>query len=121
MKFNNLFFLKKIVTPVALILTSLFILRTILIYWNQVADSLSSLSWIALAFAGLFYLGYFYFRAVSWHFIIEALGQKQQLLDNFSSWFLGEATRYIPGNIWSFVSRVYLAKQKGIAKSVTAI
>ena len=121
MRSNILNLLRKFLTPLVLGLTSLFILRTIFTYWGQVTESLPSLSWITFIIAGLSYLAYFYFRAISWHFIIKALGEDITLIDNLSSWFLGEATRYIPGNIWSFVSRVYLANKKGTPRAITVI
>lgn len=121
MKLDNLTKYKKIVAPIILLVVGVFILRIVLNYSDQIKTSLPLISWQSILFSSIFYLGYFYLRALSWHYILNSLNRRLNFKDSLSSYFLGESTRYIPGNIWSFVSRTYLAGQKGIPKSILLI
>lgn len=65
-----------------------------------------------IAFALLVYLT----NSLSWHLITKAVGAKLTYIDNLEIWVLSNASRFIPGVIWQYAGRVYLADQKGLHK-----
>ncbi|MCL5409368.1 MAG: DUF2079 domain-containing protein [Patescibacteria group bacterium] len=117
----NFALLKRFATLAVLVLTSVFIIQVVFSNLTQIGDIWKNVSLDAILLSGVLFLLYLYFRAVSWFFILKSLGKYLALPDNFSTWFLGESARYIPGNVWSFLGRVYLAKQKNIPRRVTSL
>lgn len=108
--------LRRILIPLALILSSFFISRIIIDNYEQVVLSLYKISPLNVLISAFFYLLYFYMRALSWIFLIKSLKSDFTKLRGFEIWFLTESARYIPGNIWSFASRTYLTALKNIPK-----
>lgn len=47
------------------------------------------------------------------------LGESINKTNSLDIWFFSEATRYIPGNIWSFASRVYLSRNKRLSQKTS--
>lgn len=116
--------MKKIIKffPITVVVVaSIFIAKAILTYYDQVVIALNSIAWSTIFTSGLFYLGYIYMRALSWHSVLRALRQKPQLTRSLNNFFVGEATRYIPGNIWSFLGRGYLTAKQGTSKTIITI
>lgn len=110
---------KKVFALSVILIAIFFILKVLLNYTDQVSTSLALISGRNIFFSFILYLGYFYVRALSWHFILKSGEQNLNIYDSLAIWFLGEAARYIPGNVWSFAGRVYLANQKRIPKRFT--
>lgn len=103
----------KAVTAILVItITTFFLVKASLHNYQQIQDNLSQISFLKLILSSVLFLGYLYLRATSWRFIALSLGASVSRKDSFSIWFFSEATRYIPGNVWSFISRAYLARQK---------
>lgn len=112
---------KSILALIVLTLTSYFLFKTLVTNYKEVNLSLRQISLPILSVSLIFFILYFNFRALSWQFIIKSLGKKISVQDALAIWFLGESTRYLPGKVWSFISRAYLAEQKGISKTVTLL
>ena len=110
--------LRSYLSRAVLLASVFFIFKIFFNYFGETSSALSSIPFNLILLSALFYLVYFYLRALSWHFIIKSLKGKLKIGESFSVWFLGEATRYIPGNIWSFASRVYLGNKKGVPKTL---
>ncbi len=108
--------LKKVLFPFVLILSAFFIIKLVVDNYEQVVISFFNISPINIFLSGLFYLLYFYMRALSWIFLIKSLDRSFSKVKGFEIWFLTEAIRYIPGNIWSFASRSYLTIGESIPK-----
>lgn len=106
---------------VVLALTFYFLIKTLVDYYVEVRLSLRQISLPILGISLILFILYFNFRALSWRFIVKSLGKNIQINDALAVWFLGESTRYLPGKVWSFVSRVYLAEQKGVPKPLTLL
>lgn len=71
----------------------------------------------------LCFLAYFFFRAFAWQKILNASNHQVKLSRLAYLWELSELRRYIPGNIWSFLSRAvlfskYNIPQKTMVKSL---
>src|SRR5579884_1273088 len=98
-----------------------FIVKLAFALFPQLQSSILSISPQAIIFSALFYLGYFYLRALSWHLILGSLKQPALIKDSLETWFVGELARFIPGNIWSFAGRVYLGHKKKLPKTAVVI
>ena len=103
-----------------IILAAFYIGREIVENKAVVIDHLYDLNWGLLALAWLTYIGYFLTRSLAWRQIMSDLGVSLPLARASRIWFLSEFSRYIPGNVWSFLGRVYLAEKAGVAKKITA-
>jgi len=103
-----------------IVLAAFYIGREIVGNKSVVVDHLADLDWGLLAVAWLAYLGYFLTRSLAWRQIMADLGFRLSLAQSIRVWFLSEFSRYVPGNVWSFFGRVYLAEKAGAAKKVTA-
>ena|SRR3989344_4899255 len=112
---------KIIIVVSVTILTVIFLIKALLEYYNQIKDSSLSIPVYFFLIVFIFHLGYFYMRALSWKSMINFLGESASKERGLSIWFLSEATRYFPGNIWSFASRVYLARQNHLSSNLATL
>lgn len=122
---NNIFAKIKKVRPVVTLLvislTVIFFARTFAEYYQQLQNGFLSISPFKAVASLLLFMGYLYLRALSWRSLVNFLGESINKTGGLSVWFFSEATRYIPGNVWSFVSRAYLARQEKISKNVSLL
>lgn len=112
---------KTITTILILIITTIFLTKTLLSYYDQIQHIIYSISPLRILLSLFFFLAYLYFRALSWKSLIHFLGGSLNKTNSLYIWFFSEATRYIPGNVWSFVSRSYLAQQKKVSRSISIL
>jgi glycosyltransferase 2 family protein len=63
----------------------------------------------------------FFFGAYGWHLILIAMKQTIPTVQSLSIWILSSLTRYLPGGVWSYMSRVALAKEQGINIGTSSI
>lgn len=113
--------LKKIVVPLLLILTLVFVIRILLDYSEQLPQIIQSINTIYVTAGLLCYLLYFYLRALSFHFLTKLNTEKIQFIITFKIWFLSELVRYVPGNVWSFATRFYFGKKDGLSKTSISV
>lgn len=104
---------------IVILITTFFFAQTFAYYYQQIGVALSAISPLEVIASFLFFVGYLCLRALSWRSLIHFLGGSINKLNSLSVWFFSEATRYIPGNIWSFLSRAYLARQKRVSKNTS--
>ncbi len=114
----NLQKLKSYFTVLVSILVAFFILRTFFNYFSASAWLNFLSDWPVFLLSFVLFLAYFYARALSWFFLMKYLGVRLKVSKIIATWFLGESTRFIPGNIWSFASRTYLGSRNKIPKLV---
>lgn len=112
---------KIVVSIVILLVTSIFLSKTLLNYFEQTKLLIYSVSPFKVLLSIVFFLGYLYLRALSWRSLIFFLGASINVRDSLSVWFFSEATRYIPGSLWSFVSRAYFAQQKNVSRAISIL
>ena len=110
-----------IASIIILLATTIFLTKTLINYYGQIQHIIYSISPIRVIVSFCFFLCYLYLRALSWGHLIHFLGASINKADSLSVWFLSEATRYIPGSIWSFVTRSYLAQQKNISRNISVL
>jgi len=113
--------IKTVATIIVLLATAIFLTRTLINYYGQIQNILYSISPIRVIVSFCFFLCYLYLRALSWGYLIQFLGAIISKTNSLSVWFLSEATRYIPGSIWSFITRSYLAQQKNISRNISVL
>lgn len=114
----NLQKLKSYFTVAVSIIVTFFILRTFFRYFDANAWLNFLSNWPIFLVSFTLFLAYFYARALSWCFLMKYLGVKLKVNKIITIWFFGESTRFIPGNVWSFASRTYLAGKNDIPKLV---
>ncbi len=89
--------------------------------WDQISDRLGDMNvWLVLLSLGCFF-GYFILRSLGWFLIMKILGAELRLKKAGYIWFISEFSRYVPGNVWSFLGRVYLSNKEGVLKSITSV
>nr|MBI5455768.1 DUF2079 domain-containing protein [Candidatus Levybacteria bacterium] len=78
--------------------------------FNQIT-SFNPLIFLLSIFAFIFY---FIFRSFVWKEMLDNKGHKLSIKDTLFIWSSTEIKRYVPGNIWSFVSRAKNYKDRGV-------
>src|ERR1700722_10287695 len=78
-----------------------------------------SVAWLIPAF-GLC-LGYWFFNAGVWSWILESLGYPLPYLVGVRAWLTSESLRWLPGGVWKFASRVVAAQNLGIPLAVASL
>lgn len=58
--------------------------------------------------------------AYSFHLILRALGARISPIAGIKIWLISNVSRFIPGTIWQYFSRVYLAKKEGISPQIAS-
>lgn len=56
----------------------------------------------------------FFLDAWGWHLTLRALGARIGALASIRVWMVSSLARYLPGGVWSYASRVYLAREAGV-------
>jgi len=112
---------KNILGILVVFLTAVFIAKTFISYYGQLQEALFSFSPLRIGVAVCLFIGYLYMRALSWRFLVLSLGASIDKVNGLTIWFFSEATRFIPGNVWSFASRVYLSRQKNLPKDIAIL
>jgi len=93
----------------------LFIGRLIYNYWPEVvaADWEINSSFLFVSMIGLVLI--FFLDAAGWWLILLAMGEKVSVTVAISIWFRSSISRYIPGVIWVYASRIVLLKEYGVS------
>lgn len=110
-------YFKTILAVLVIALSGYYIARIFFNSWNQVSSHLNNIHWPYLFAGGFCFVGYFLLRATSWSLILSSLDSPLQLNKALKIWNVSEFSRYIPGNVWSFFSRVLLTNKYGLKKS----
>lgn len=104
----------KFVVPLVVIF---FVGRVILNNWEQVrtADWDIQPGYLALSFA--LCCAWFFFRPYGWNIILNGFGSEAPFPAVFRVCRKAELSRYVPGGVWQFVSRVYLLREWKVTAS----
>lgn len=95
-----------------------FVVKKAADHWDEVRAGLEhgSRVWFLVGFllaaAGMAWM------AVTWRWVIEALGGDVSARDAFRWFFPGELGKYVPGGVWSVVGRAELAFRAGVRRSI---
>ena len=66
-------------------------------------------------------LGYWFFNAGVWSWILESLGYPIEYLTSVRLFLTSESMRWLPGGVWKFASRVVAAQNIGIPLAVASL
>ena len=66
-------------------------------------------------------LGYWFFNAGVWSWILESLGYPIEYLTSVRVFLTSESMRWLPGGVWKFASRVVAAQNLGIPVTVASL
>lgn len=114
---NTLFSILKLLIGWPLSLLALFFLfRISAVKGQEILGKLENLSLLPIACAFLCLFLYYLFRARSWQLILRSKGHHFSFKRSGYLWALAELRRFIPGSIWSFLSKTLLFAQEGISK-----
>ena len=85
----------------------------------KIVDHLKDADPLLLLIGVIFMLGFFLIRAVAWTKIIEFYTEKEKSIhESIYLYSLAETKRYVPGNIFSFVSRVQKFSTEKFPKTI---
>ena len=96
-----------------------FIGRTIYRNWQEVQDADWVLDGGYLFISVLLTVGWFALRPYVWAAILRRFGHPIPYGAAFRIFRQAELSRYVPGAVWQYVSRVYLAAQWGVPAAAT--
>ena len=95
------------------------ILKPIVLQWDQVKEPVSRTSWPRVLLASVMFCAFlFLFRALCWRRILIAFGYRLPIAASTRIWSTSELARYLPGIIWQLVGRAYLVRPYGVSGSV---
>lgn len=92
-----------------------FIFRLLFIKINTFS-AISSLNYASLLTGIICFLLFFLLRSLLWNYLIRSQGYPVPFTTSAYHFAASELKRYIPGNIWSFLSRSIVFADKGMTK-----
>jgi len=105
--------------PLSLI-AILFIIKIVIDRSDEIIPHLYRINISYLLISAIFFFVYYFSRSVLWKEILKNSGYKINLLDNTYRFGISELKRFVPGNIWSFLSRAVLFNEIGVDKTTIA-
>lgn len=88
---------------------------------GDVQQCVQRLGYASLAPAFGLCLGYWFFNAGVWSWILESLGYPIEYLTSVRVFLTSESMRWLPGGVWKFGSRVVAAQNIGIPLSIASL
>ena len=104
----------KIAVP---LVVAFFVGRVIVSNWQQVRDADWHFSPVYLAASFLLCSPWFLARPLGWNVIVNRFGRHVPYAAVYRVVRQAELSRFVPGGVWQFVSRVYLIKKWHVAAS----
>ena len=95
-----------------------FFVVTLLARWREVAAAKWRLDPVFFALASLVLASSYALVATLWAIALRRLAGTP-IATGARIWFLSNLARYVPGNVWSFVGAVELARRAGVARRAT--
>jgi hypothetical protein len=88
---------------------------------GELRQCIQRLGYVSLAPAFALCLGYWFFNAGVWTWILESLGYSLPYLVGVRAWLTSESLRWLPGGVWKFASRVVAAQNLGIPLAIASL
>lgn len=98
-----------------------FLIKLSIPKFSIVQEKIYSANLIILFLAVILFIFYFLLRSFLWGMILNYKGHKISFKKTAYLWGFSEFKRYVPGNIWSFLSRVSLFADTGIDKKTVGL
>jgi len=107
--------LKKLVSPIFLIIVFSFWIYYIIKYSNKIIQVIGKINWFWFFIAIIVFLPFYAIEIFNWRLLIKTLKGKITFFHAGKSWLLSNLAKYIPGTVWIPLSRSYLSKQVNIS------
>lgn len=98
-----------------------FLIKLTIPKFSIVQEKIYSINLIIVFLAVILFIFYFLLRSFLWRMILDYKGHKISFKKTAYLWGFSEFKRYVPGNIWSFLSRVSLFADTGIDKKTVGL
>jgi hypothetical protein len=103
------------------IVAILFLVKLFLPQFSSIQSRIINVNLPLIILALALFVAYYFLRCFLWQKLLEFKGYKLSLMKTAYLWEFSEFKRYVPGNIWSFLSRVSLFENAGIDKKTTGM
>jgi len=103
------------------ILAIVFLIKFTFPNFSTVVKQINSINPVLLLCSILIFLVYFLMRCFLWKKIMQYKGYRLPFIKTAYLWEISEFKRYVPGNIWSFLSRVSLFTDAGVEKNIAGL
>ncbi len=112
-------YLKTAIKYLLPLLIILFLARSIHTNWQQIREYPWQFDFPMLALATLFSSTWFFLRTWIWSQLVREMHEHVPYWPAFRVFMISEVARYVPGKIWQYVSRIYLAQKYRIPPALT--
>ena len=116
MKLRRIYRFLKPIVPLGI---AFFIGRVIYENWRHVRDAPWDFEERHLFFSFLLTAGWYVLRPLVWKVILQCFGHGISWGAAYRTFRQAELSRYVPGGVWQYVSRVYLAGNWGVPAAAT--
>ncbi len=103
------------------IVALVFLVKLTIPKFSIMQEKIYSTNLIIVFLAVVLFIFYFLLRSFLWRMILDYKGHKISFKKTAYLWGFSEFKRYVPGNIWSFLSRVSLFADTGIDKKTVGL
>ncbi len=103
------------------ILAIIFLVKLALPNLAAVIQKIDSINLALVLLSIIIFLIYFTLRAFLWKTILHFKGYYVPFRKTAYLWEISEFKRYVPGNVWSFLSRVSLFSDAGVDKKIAGL
>lgn len=111
---------KKLISPLLVSIIFFILGNNILKNWSAITHyhwQFNFFNSLALLFL---LVGIYFVNGLSWFLVYRSMGIKITYFKSLKILLLGNVARFIPGGVWQYASRAFLAKQEKIDGSITA-
>jgi glycosyltransferase 2 family protein len=99
----------------------IFLVKLFLPQFSSIQSRINNVNVFLFVSSIILFLIFHFLRSFVWKKIMEYKGHKIPLMENAYLWEVSEFKRYIPGNVWSFLSRITLFGDRGIDKKAIGV
>ncbi|MDO8638534.1 MAG: lysylphosphatidylglycerol synthase domain-containing protein [Candidatus Daviesbacteria bacterium] len=108
--------MKKLISPILVIFIFGILILTIVKNWPQLSSLKVQIDLFSLVLIIFLTLAIFPINIISWHLITKSQKLDISLSKNLNIWIFSNLSRFLPGGIWQYPSRVLLLSKEGINK-----
>lgn len=105
--------------PLALI-ALYFIVKLIIPQLPTLLTNLTNINLFLFGIGVCCFVTFYSLKSYTWHLLLKTIGHQLPFRQTCFLWASSEIKRYIPGNVWSFLSRGVLFSEKGVTKKEIA-
>ena len=98
-----------------------FIVKLVIDKSSGISLDLQNINYLYLIIGIIFFFIYFFLRSFLWQQTLKEKGYKINFRENTYRFSFSEIKRYVPGNIWSFLSRAHQFSALGVDKKTVGV